>query len=76
MNTKPGWKTTEFWGKIAIQSLSIAGMTQGFLSPDKATLIIGVLEGIYSIGRAIVKYKGGTLPDIPCPKTPNPPSFS
>jgi hypothetical protein len=68
MNTtpvKPGWQTTEFWGKVAVQVFMLFGAAKGFLSPDKAALIAAVLESVYGIARSVVKYKGGTLPDVP-----------
>lgn len=63
--TKPGWQTTEFWGKVAVQVFTVYGAAKGFLSADKAALISSVIEGVYNLARAIVKYKGGTLPDAP-----------
>jgi len=64
---KPGWQTTEFWGKVAVQVFGILGAVKGFLPPTTATLIIGILEGIYTIGRSFVKAKGSDLPDVPQP---------
>lgn len=66
MNTaKPGWQTTEFWGKVAIQVFTVVGAVKGFIAPEKAALISSVLEGIYGIARSVVKFKGGSLPEIP-----------
>ena len=62
---KPGWKTTEFWGKVALQVFAIYGTVSGFLPPDKAMAGMAILEGVYMIARVIVKAKGGSLPDIP-----------
>jgi hypothetical protein len=64
-STKPGWKTTEFWGKIAIQIFTLWSAGKGFVAPEKAVLITSLLEGVYTLARSIVKYKGGTLPDVP-----------
>ena len=72
MNTTtvtPGWKTTEFWGKVAVQLFTVYGMVSGLLPADKAALILGLMESIYGVARAIVKIKGGTLPDIPVSAT-------
>ncbi len=62
---KAGIKTTEFWGKVAIQILAVVGAISGVIGEDKAIMIAGALEGLYSIARAIVKYKGGNLPPLP-----------
>lgn len=64
---KPGWKTTEFWGKIALQIFALWGGVKGFVSPDKAVAISAILESLYGIGRNVVKLNGGDLPDIPKP---------
>lgn len=61
---KPGWKTTEFWGKVAVQVFGVVGAIKGFLPVNLATLIVAGLEGVYSIARAVVKFKGGDLPDV------------
>jgi len=63
--TKSGYKTTEFWGKIAVQVFTLWSAMQGFIAPEKAALITTVLEGVYTIARGIVKSKGGSLPEIP-----------
>ena len=60
---KAGIKTTEFWGKIFVQVIALAGALKGVLDPELATLIVAVLEGLYGIFRSVVKYKGGNLPD-------------
>jgi len=62
---KPGWKTTEFWGKVAMQLFTIWGMAKGLVTPDKAVFVTTLLEGVYALARAIVKFKGGSLPDVP-----------
>ena len=62
---KRGIKTSEFWGKVVIQIIAIVGALSGTISPELATLVIGIIEGLYGIGRSIVKFKGGELPPIP-----------
>lgn len=52
---KPGWKTTEFWGKIAVQVMSIWGMAKGFVPPQYAIIGTVGLEALYNIGRIVVK---------------------
>lgn len=68
MNTTtvtPGWKTTEFWGKVAVQIFTVYSMVSGLIPADKAAIILGIMEATYGLARAIVKAKGGALPDIP-----------
>jgi len=51
MDTKPGWKTTEFW-------LTCIGMAAQFLAGiplPQATLAAAALGGVYTIGRSVVK---------------------
>lgn len=52
---KPGWKTTEFWGKIAVQAMTLFAAVKGFLPPQYAALGTIGLEAIYNIGRTVVK---------------------
>lgn len=52
---KPGWKTTEFWGKVAIQVMTIFAAIKGFLPPQYAAIGTISLEALYTIGRAVVK---------------------
>lgn len=52
---KPGWKTTEFWGKVIVQLMSFWAVAKGMLPPEKALLINGVLEGVYTIARSFIK---------------------
>ena len=52
---KPGWKTTEFWGKVGVQVMALWGAVQGFL-PPKTAVVIGVgLEAVYTICRTVAK---------------------
>lgn len=63
--TKPGWKTTEFWGARVTQIASLLAMALSFkyqLPPEfqerVVTLgmsIIGAVEAGYSISRGIAK---------------------
>lgn len=61
---KSGWKTSEFWGKAVVQVLAVVGALKGVIDPEMATLVAGIVEGLYAIGRSIVKYKGGDLPPL------------
>lgn len=63
--TKPGWKTTEFWGARVTQIASLLAMVMSFkynLPPEfqekVVTLgmsVIGAVEAGYSISRGIAK---------------------
>lgn len=54
--TKPGYKTTEFWGKTIIQLVVIFNALSAKDIPvESATAIIATLEGIYIGGRSLAK---------------------
>lgn len=52
-----GWRTTEFWGKVAVQAALIWNMVvHRFQVPDEvAWIIIGGLEGLYLMWRSALK---------------------
>ena len=52
---KPGWKTSEFWGKIILQVIVILSGMQGLVSPKWAVTISATLEILYGIQRALIK---------------------
>lgn len=62
---KPGWKTTEFWGKLAVQVMTLWGAVQGFVPPKYAVIVSAGLEGVYNLGRVVVK----AINDIQAAKT-------
>lgn len=54
--TKPGWQTTEFWGKVLIQLVLVFNAFSSHdISIEQATLLITALEGIYMTVRSLVK---------------------
>lgn len=54
--TKPGWQTTEFWGKTLIQIVVLYNALSAKDIPiETATAIVAALEGIYVAGRSVVK---------------------
>lgn len=55
MDIKSGWKTTEFWGKIAAQAVTIWGAVGGFVPPKYAAIVVVAAEGIYTIARTALK---------------------
>ncbi len=55
MDIKSGWKTSEFWGKVAAQATVIWGTIGGFVPPKYAVIVVVVAEGIYTIARTLLK---------------------
>lgn len=55
MDIKSGWKTSEFWGKVATQATMIWGAIGGFVPPKYAIIVVAVAEGIYTIARTVLK---------------------
>lgn len=51
----PGWKTTEFWGKVVVQVGVLWGAVQGFVPPKYAAIITMGGESIYIIARTVLK---------------------
>jgi hypothetical protein len=55
-NTKPGWRTTEFWGKTLIQLIVVYNsLSSKDIPVETATAIVAALEAVYIAGRSIVK---------------------
>lgn len=52
---KPGWKTTEFWGKIGLQVMTLWGAVKGFIPGNYAIIIGTSLEAVYTICRTVAK---------------------
>lgn len=55
MDIKSGWKTSEFWGKIALQVGTIWAAVGSFVPPKYAAIIIGVAEVSYGVIRGSLK---------------------
>lgn len=55
MDIKSGWKTSEFWGKVALQASTIWAAVGGFVPPKYAVVVVAVAEGVYTIGRTALK---------------------
>lgn len=54
--TKPGWQTTEFWGKAMLQVVVIFNaFSSKDISPELASQLVVGLEGVYIAGRSGVK---------------------
>lgn len=54
---KPGVQTSEFYGKILVQILTLVAMfiPDAHIDPLQGLAIVAALEGIYALGRSIVK---------------------
>lgn len=53
---KPGWKTTEFWGKTVVQGVVIYNtFATNDIKPELALQMVGAIEGLYHGLRALVK---------------------
>lgn len=49
---KPGYKSTEFWGKSAVQLISMAAVG-GFISPEQAQVVGDVLPEAVQMVQAL-----------------------
>jgi hypothetical protein len=65
---KPGWKTTEFWGKNLVQIVSLGAMIAAFtghnITPEQqativqtGTIVFGAVEAVYGLVRGWTKNK-------------------
>lgn len=55
MSIKDGWKTSEFWGKVALQAGALWAAVGGFVPPKYAVIVVAVAEGIYAAIRGAIK---------------------
>lgn len=55
MDIKTGWKTSEFWGKVAVQAATIWAAVGQFVPAKYAVVVVVVAEGIYNIARTALK---------------------
>jgi hypothetical protein len=55
MDIKSGWKTSEFWGKVALQAGMVWGAVGGFVPPKYAAIVVAVAEGAYAGIRLVLK---------------------
>ncbi len=55
---KPGWKTTEFWGKTAVQVillLNVFVVKDNPIKPEIGLALVAGVEGVYDAVRALIK---------------------
>lgn len=55
MDIKDGWKTSEFWGKVALQVGTLWSAVAGFVPPKYAAIIVAGAEIAYGGIRGILK---------------------
>lgn len=54
--TKPGWQTTEFWGKTLLQGIVIYNaLAKKDIPPELAAQLVAGLEAVYIAGRSAIK---------------------
>ena len=61
---KPGWRTTEWWGKNISQAAAIWGMVGGFVPPHVAVPVTAALEVAYIVARTWLKKDLPTKPEV------------
>lgn len=54
-NIKSGWKTTEFWGSLAVGAAVVISSLEGALPPKYAALAGTLVAGLYSLSRGLAK---------------------
>ena len=55
METKAGYKTTEFYITVVSNLLGVFGVVKGMIPADTAAVILAVLNGLYGVLRALQK---------------------
>lgn len=55
MDIKTGWKTSEFWGKVALQAGTTWAAVGGFVPPKYAAIVVASAEIIYGGIRGVLK---------------------
>ena len=55
METKTGWKTTEFWSMAAVSLVTMLNQAFGWNIPPESLATLAGLVASYVIGRALTK---------------------
>ncbi len=55
METKPGYKTTEFWSAVILALGTIIASASSVLPAKYAALASAIVAGLYAVGRGIAK---------------------
>lgn len=56
METRVGWKTTEFWITAIVSVLDVLGMAAGMLPPEHGSVILAIVNASYNVARGISKH--------------------
>lgn len=63
LESKPGWKTTEFWITVTTGLSSMLAGVIGILPPEYAVIATSVSAGLYAFSRGLAKQ--GVDPNLP-----------
>lgn len=58
----PGWKTTEFWVTMLGNLITAVGMLKSVIPANVGTIVLGVLNSVYTVVRGFVKTSATTPP--------------
>lgn len=56
METKSGYKTTEFWATMLFHAAGVAGLILGFIEAEWALAASGIVQSIYNYSRGLAKH--------------------
>jgi len=62
-NVKKGKNSTEFWLTVTFNLIATALMVVGQINPDLYLKICAVLNGVYTVGRTLVKMTSTDIDD-------------
>jgi hypothetical protein len=55
--SKPGWKTSEWWGNMIVKGVSLYGVAQGFIPPQIGLPVAVAAHIAYLVARTWLKAK-------------------
>lgn len=61
---KSGWKTTEFWLAVLSNVATVVPALGGMIPPEKAAMILAIVNGLYGIVRALTKATNINPPSV------------
>lgn len=62
---KSGWKTSEFWLVLLSNAVAIIPALKGIIPADTASTLVVIINGVYSIVRALTKTSSVTVVEAP-----------
>lgn len=54
-NSRPGWKTTEFWLTVATAVAAMLATVADLVPAEMAGMLIAISNGLYAISRGLAK---------------------